>query len=370
MSFSEGWASFVNRSGLEELIVFVSASGMAFAIMGVFMLVVNKRAGRAGSGSSVIVIALGLTLAGPGIFIPMLLKILDALIPGSEKAVKSVGNGGKSHSPDPSPSSKPPEKKPEPTVSDTPTPHHDPVHVNWEIVGLVAGIVIAAAVLGLLIWYMIRRLRPGLDESKKEREHRAELQRDLDAKHADALASHKKADTQWHAYETDLDAILKAPLMRNLDDPAVAEAIRAKGRADSLRTERAPRLAKGAQSIEPGMEYANAVADYEQALRAAQQKATMRGLDDFDEDEQRDIERARQLLSMALNPGSSESERQVSYDRVVKIVSGLRKMSIPKEAYRKIELSSGVVTAGLIEAPDGIFDEPEQSEATSVDARV
>lgn len=164
-----------------------------------------------------------------------------------------------------------------------------------------------------------------------------------------ALALHDRIDARWHGYETDLDAILSRPLMRNLSEPSVAAAVRARSEATNLREESAPRLRKG-QHISDVADYLNAVSSYEHALEAAEQLAQSRGLEDYSSTEQSDIKTARRLLALAMDPAAPEAEKQTAYDRVRTILDRLTRLQIPKEAMQRVELDAGVTSRGALEA--------------------
>lgn len=171
----------------------------------------------------------------------------------------------------------------------------------------------------------------------------------LDERWTAALALHDRLDARWHGYETDLDAILSRPLMRNLSEPTVAAAVRARSEATNLREEAAPRLRKG-QQISDVAGYLNAVSSYEHALGAAEQTAQSRGLGDYSSTEQTDIKTARRLLALAMDPAAPEAEKQTAYDRVRTILDRLTRLQIPKEALQRVELDAGVTSRGALEA--------------------
>lgn len=164
-----------------------------------------------------------------------------------------------------------------------------------------------------------------------------------------ALALHDQLDARWHGYETDLDAILARPLMRNLQDSAVVEAVRARAEASNLREERAPQLKPG-QQVSDVAAYLNAVSHYEVSLDTAEQKAEIDEASGFSESERKDIETARRLLALALDTHAVESERQNAYARVMKILQGLKKISVPQEALELLAITHGDITHRMLDA--------------------
>lgn len=177
-------------------------------------------------------------------------------------------------------------------------------------------------------------------------EDRRARQEEFNTKWGEALETHDRLDAEWHSYEESLETILKTPLMRDLSDSAVAEAVRAMSLARTLRSETAPKLGAGKESDHN--EYLLAVSAYKVALRAAQQKAQLRGLDDFSRDEQEKLKTAQRLLAMAMDPGATEAERQGAYDRVVSILRKMKTLDVPEKAFDKIELTSGLTPRAAI----------------------
>lgn len=156
------------------------------------------------------------------------------------------------------------------------------------------------------------------------------------AKLAEAKALHDELDARWHGYETSLDAILARPLMRDLTDPAVIAVVRARGEAQLLRGELPTK-----PSSTP-LEYLRAVSHYQSSLDAAERKAETHDVDDFPAEERGDIKLARTLLAKALDSSATRSERQVAYDRVLRIIKDLRRLSVPEESLRKAAIAADV----------------------------
>lgn len=139
-------------------------------------------------------------------------------------------------------------------------------------------------------------------------------------------------------------------MMRDLSDPAVAEVVRAMGRADTLRTEKAPRLSPG-QTIDDVSGYLLAVHDFSTGLVAAERRADspVDGYAKFSKKEIAQISSAQLLLNQALDPNLDQNSRQMAYERVVKIVKGLQQVSVPEDVFAKFQVERGFTPAGLLE---------------------
>ena len=326
------------------------ASGL---VVGLF-----QRGYSGSSGGKLWIASAGLLLAGPGLFIPLLLSLTDIVFNGLYSAV-----GAQPEEPSSAPSE-------EPTAA-TPTPDPSPVSDGGGDGGLLGGwgplgmALIVLAVVGLV--YASVALAEGFsdgprrpsektpreikrEERSKQRIAMVEAQKELDERWSEAKIAHDRAFKRWSKYETDLGEILSRPMMRDLSDPAVAEVVRAMGRADTLRTEKAPRLSPG-QTIDDVSGYLLAVHDFSTSLTAAERRADspVDGYEKFSKKEISQISSAQLLLNQALDPNLDQNSRQMAYERVVKIVKGLQQVSVPEDAFAKFQVERGFTPAGLLE---------------------
>ena len=185
----------------------------------------------------------------------------------------------------------------------------------------------------------LRREPKRTRERQRRRANTRRRQQEINNKWEQAQRTHDDLNNRWHAYETNLQDILANPLMRNLEDPTVAEAVRAMGRADALRTKTPPRV-RNRSDMDDAINYITAVNDYELAFNAAQRKAETHQLDDFATEERKKIQRARDLLTLALDTtGASSHERQTAYKQVLKLIAEVR-LSVPQEAIDNLELQA------------------------------
>lgn len=298
------------------------------------------------------IISVGLFLAGPGLFIPLLLSLTDIVINGLYSAVGAQ----------PEETSSAPSEEP---TAVAPTPDPSPASDGGglgdlpQTVVIAIGVMLFIALVGLAVMaYHVysedgggktpREIRR--EEKSKQKVAVVEAQKELDERWSEAKIAHDRAFKRWSKYETDLGEILSRPMMRDLSDPAVAEVVRAMGRADTLRTEKAPRLSPG-QTIDDVSGYLLAVHDFSTSLAAAERRADspVDGYAKFSKKEISQISSAQLLLNQALDPNLDQNSRQMAYERVVKIVKGLQQVSVPEDAFAKFQVERGFTPAGLLE---------------------
>lgn len=302
-------------------------------------------------------VSAGLFLAGPGLVIPLLLSITDIIANfiNSAMAFRTEGDG---LSPSEEPTAVAPTPDPSP-VSDGggggPLGDWDPfliALIGVAIVGLVwASFAFVEAFTDIPYRPRKKALREiRREEKSKQKIAMVEAQKELDERWSEAKIAHDRAFERWSKYETDLGEILSRPMMRDLSDPAVAEVVRAMGRADTLRTEKAPRLSPG-QTIDDVSGYLLAVHDFSTSLVAAERRADspVDGYAKFSKREIAQISSAQLLLNQALDPNLDQNSRQMAYERVVKIVKGLQQVSVPEDAFAKFQVERGFTPAGLLE---------------------
>lgn len=343
---------------LGPFVTVMNLLGVLVVAFGVFVGLLRWRLYNSSPPESLWLVSVGLVLAGPGLFIPFLLSITDIVINfTSDMMLFWMGED----------SSSPSE---EPTAA-TPTPDPSPVSDGGGDGGLLGGwgplgmALIVLAVVGLV--YASAAAVEGFsdishrpsektpreirrEEKSKQKIAMAEAQKELDERWSEAKIAHDRAFKRWSKYETDLGEILSRPMMRDLSDPAVAEVVRAMGRADTLRTEKAPRLSPG-QTIDDVSGYLLAVHDFSTSLAAAERRADspVDGYAKFSKKEISQISSAQLLLNQALDPNLDRNSRQMAYERVVKIVKGLQQVSVPEDAFAKFQVERGFTPAGLLE---------------------
>lgn len=155
-----------------------------------------------------------------------------------------------------------------------------------------------------------------------------------------ARALHEEVASQYSSYLLDLSEVLRRPSLSDSSIPktfAFLEAFHALGSLD------AEKITDPAQLLM----YEERVAKAATAWQAASEYALKAGLGIFKSEDRRKVERARDLLSFALDPAASEFERGSAFQQAQKLLDGL--ILVPKQALLAIESNMRL----LIEAPKG-----------------
>ncbi|BBU22649.1 hypothetical protein [Mycobacterium xenopi] len=134
------------------------------------------------------------------------------------------------------------------------------------------------------------------------------------------VEEHRRTDARWLEYELDVAKLLDFPLMTDMRDPLTIAFHKAKLRADFLRPTKAEDLL---DDREAAAQYFAAVEDYVTAFTAAEAEAIRRRRNDFTQEGQHRIARARSLMRVASDPAATAHERQHAYDLARKELDGL-----------------------------------------------
>ncbi|BBY08893.1 hypothetical protein [Mycobacterium noviomagense] len=134
------------------------------------------------------------------------------------------------------------------------------------------------------------------------------------------LEEHSRTDARWLEYELDVAKLLDFPLMTDMREPLTVAFHKAKLRAEFLRPAKAEDLV---DDREAAAQYLAAVEDYVTAFKAAEAEAIRRRCNDFSQEGQQRIARARNLLRVASDPAATAPERQRAYDLARKELDGL-----------------------------------------------
>ena len=133
------------------------------------------------------------------------------------------------------------------------------------------------------------------------------------------FAEHDEITAHWLDYELDVAKLIAFPAMSDGRQPLTAAFLRAKKKADALR----PASAEATVSEQQVGEYLQAVGDYAVAFEIAEKDARRLRDSTFTEPERKRLERAQQLLKVAIDDSATQSERNVAYKRVREELDGL-----------------------------------------------
>jgi hypothetical protein len=134
------------------------------------------------------------------------------------------------------------------------------------------------------------------------------------------LREHDRTDTRWLEYELDFARLLDFPLMTDMRDPLTIGFHKAKLRADFLRPAKAEDLLDDGDAA---ARYLAAVEEYVTAFNIAEAEAKRKRRNDFSQDGQQRIARAKSLLRTASDAAATPQERQNAYDRARRELDGL-----------------------------------------------
>lgn len=153
--------------------------------------------------------------------------------------------------------------------------------------------------------------RPASAAPARAVSHTAHLQR--------LFAEHDEITARWLDYELDVAKLIAFPAMSDGRQPLTAAFLRAKKKADQLR----PASADAKISEDAVAEYLDAVGDYAVAFEIAEKEARRVRDSGFTDAERKRLERAQQLLKVAVDESATQAERNTAYKRVREEVEGL-----------------------------------------------
>jgi hypothetical protein len=158
------------------------------------------------------------------------------------------------------------------------------------------------------------------------------------------LAEHDEITARWLDYELDVAKLIAFPAMSDGRQPLTAAFLRAKRTADALR----PASAEAKVTEQQVSEYLDAVGAYAVAFEIAEKDARRLRDSTFTDAERKRLDRAQQLLKVAVDESATQAERNVAYKRVREELDGLILLSddavtvLEKQVAK--ELSAPVVT--------------------------
>ncbi len=133
------------------------------------------------------------------------------------------------------------------------------------------------------------------------------------------FAEHDEITARWLDYELDVAKLIAYPAMSDGRQPLVAAFLRAKRTADALR----PASADAGVTEQQVSEYLDAVGAYAVAFEVAEKDARRLRDSTFTEPERKRLDRAQQLLKVAVDESATQAERNIAYKRVRDELDGL-----------------------------------------------
>ncbi|MGM1018285.1 MAG: hypothetical protein ACQEW8_12190 [Actinomycetota bacterium] len=133
------------------------------------------------------------------------------------------------------------------------------------------------------------------------------------------FTDHDEITARWLDYELDVAKLIAFPAMSDGRQPLTAAFLRAKKTADALR----PGSVDAKVSEQQVSEYLDAVGNYAVAFEIAEKDARRLRDSTFTEVERKRLDRAQQLLKVAIDESATQSERNIAYKRVREELDGL-----------------------------------------------
>ena len=133
------------------------------------------------------------------------------------------------------------------------------------------------------------------------------------------FAEHDEITARWLDYELDVAKLIAFPAMSDGRQPLTAAFLRAKKTADALR----PASVDAKVSEQQVSEYLDAVGNYAVAFEVAEKDARRLRDSTFTEAERKKLDRAQQLLKVAVDDTATQAERNIAYKRVREELDGL-----------------------------------------------
>lgn len=133
------------------------------------------------------------------------------------------------------------------------------------------------------------------------------------------VAAHDATQQRWLAYELDAVKSLEYPLMSDMREQVTVDFHRARRAAEDLRPDDLDEL-RDRRRLD---RYRDAVREMQVRFDVAEREAKRRRASDFSPAERQALDRAKKLLAMADDEGSSQAERQSAYRRAMKELEGI-----------------------------------------------
>ncbi|MEN0022327.1 MAG: hypothetical protein AAGC61_03530 [Microbacterium sp.] len=168
------------------------------------------------------------------------------------------------------------------------------------------------------------------------------------------FSEHDEITARWLDYELDVAKLIAFPAMSDGRQPLVAAFLRAKRTADALR----PASADASVTEQQVSEYLDAVGAYAVAFEVAEKDARRLRDSTFTEPERKRLDRAQQLLKVAVDESATQAERNIAYKRVRDELDGLILLSdeavqvLEKQVARELPAQPAAAAAAAPQTPE------------------
>ena len=169
------------------------------------------------------------------------------------------------------------------------------------------------------------------------------------------FAEHDEITARWLDYELDVAKLIAFPAMSDGRQPLTAAFLRAKKLADTLR----PASADAKVSEQQVGEYLDAVGNYAVAFEVAERDARRLRDSSFTEAERKKLDRAQQLLKVAVDDTATQAERNIAYKRVREELDGLILLSDAAVDLLEKQVAREITAAPAAPGPDAAAPAPE-----------
>lgn len=197
----------------------------------------------------------------------------------------------------------------------------EPSNIPWGWMGFITVALIILTGLGI----GGNKLR--INSSKKRYATRENVRR-----WKDNLSQHDTVKSEWASYELDPVKILELPLLSDVREKSTTDFHAALRKADNFRPKDVNSVAHSDAISSP---YAIAVEALVNAFETAQIEAKRVAWNNFSKEERSRLQRAQNLLNIAMDGNASEPERQSAYKRMRAELDGL--IVMPKNTQLVIE---------------------------------
>lgn len=198
----------------------------------------------------------------------------------------------------------------------------------WSILLGVAASGAVVSTGGFITYKSVGKIKEVKKRSEADKKRRLKNRNDWQA----LLDRHDVIRREWSLYELDAMKMLDFPMLSDMREPLTVKLHVALREANNLRPANVDAMVEESAG---GSEYQKAVSALETAFHVAETEAKRIKWRKFSAAERKQLTTAKNLLSMVMDGGASEFERQAAYKRLQKEISGL--ITLPKMTMNVLE---------------------------------